>query len=347
MLEKSALPVSAMLNGLKAVGEATRIRIIALLAQGELTVKDLTAILGQSQPRISRHLKLLLEAGLIERLPEGAWAYFRLAEGGAETALLTSLIAHLDLSDPVLSGDRERFEGLKAAQRAEADRYFAASAAEWDRIRSLHVPETAVEEAMVAVVGAQHFQTMADLGTGTGRLLWLFRHHYDRAVGIDASHSMLAVARANMERAQRDNDPEAGEAQVRHGDLYALPLPSGAYDLVTIHQVLHFLADPARALREAARIVRPGGRLLVVDFAPHDLEFLRADHAHRRLGFSHAQVRQWADDAGLALEAVRDLAPAETEAGKLTVTLWLFKDPRIVMADAPEIGVSASMETLA
>ncbi len=345
----TALPVTVLLNSLKAVGETTRIRIIALLAQGELTVKDLTAILGQSQPRISRHLKLLAEAGLIERLPEGAWAYFRLVENGRATGLMTSLLDHLDLSDPALSGDRERFEGLKAAQRAEADRYFAANAEEWDRIRSLHVPETAVEEAMVSVVGDQPFQTMADLGTGTGRLLWLFRRHYNRAVGIDASHSMLAVARANLERAQREADPDAGEAQVRHGDLYALPLASGAFDLVAIHQVLHFLADPARALREAARIIRPGGRLLIVDFAPHDLEFLRTEQAHRRLGFSHQQVGQWAADAGLALEAVLDLAPDKTEAGKLTVTLWLFKDPRVLMADTPELDATqtASLETLA
>ncbi|PLX38336.1 MAG: ArsR family transcriptional regulator [Hyphomicrobiales bacterium] len=342
MLNKSALPVPVLINGLKAMGEVTRIRIVALLAQGELTVKDLTAILGQSQPRISRHLKLLLEAGLIERLPEGAWAYFRLAEGAGAVELLTSLIGHLDLGDPVLAGDRARFEGLKEAQRAEADRYFAASAAEWDRIRSLHAPETSVEAAMASVVGDRPFEMMADLGTGTGRLLELFRPLYGRAVGIDASHSMLAVARANLDRL----DPSAtgGEAQVRQGDLYALPLASGSYDLVTIHQVLHFLADPARALREAARIVRPGGRILVVDFAPHDLEFLRSEQAHRRLGFSHAQVEQWAADAGLVTEEIRDLAPEQSETGKLTVTLWLFKDPRILMADTPALS---SQETFA
>lgn len=318
--------LDALVSTLKAAGESTRLRILALLAEGDLTVKDLTTILGQSQPRISRHLKLLVEAGLVLRFPEGAWAYYRLAEPALHGGLASSLLAALDFSDSPLERDRARCEAVKRAHAEAAANYFAANAGSWDRLRSLHVSEAAVEAAMREAVGDRPFGSLLDIGTGTGRILELFQDLYGSAVGIDPSQPMLAVARANLERAG------IASAQVRQGDVYSLTMAADRFDLVTIHQVLHFLDDPGRAVGEAARMLRPGGRLLIVDFAPHDLEFLRAEHAHRRLGFAHDQVRGWFEDAGLETLRIVDLAAPDGAPQALTVTLWLAKDPRILVA---------------
>lgn len=325
------LRVDPMVASLKAAGEATRLRILALLGQAELSVKDLTAILGQSQPRISRHLKLLAEAGLIDRYPEGAWVFYRLAEDGAGARMIRDLLAVVDPGDAGLARDRERLAEVKRDHAEVAHRYFAANAGEWDTIRALHVAEDRVEAAILAALGERRFSSLLDLGTGTGRLLALLAPLYDRAVGIDASPSMLSVARANLDAAGIAN------AQVRLGDIYNLPLPRDGFDVVTIHQVLHYLDDPERALSEAARVLRPGGRMLIVDFAPHDLEFLRAEHAHRRLGFGEDQVRQWIEARGLALERVADLPGPRN---KLKVTMWLARDPRILLAGAPQREVA-------
>jgi ArsR family transcriptional regulator len=320
-----ALPFETVLATLKAAGEGTRLRILALLGQAELTVKDLTAILGQSQPRISRHLKLLVEAGLIDRHPEGAWVFYRLTDSAAARVLATDLLAHMEAEEGVPARDRERLDAVKREHAELARQYFADNAAEWDAIRALHVAETSVETAVVEAIGNRQFESLLDLGTGTGRLLELLAPLYNRAIGVDASPAMLAVARANLDRAGVTN------AQVRLGDINNLPFARNSFDVVTVHQVLHYLDDPERAIAEAARVLRPGGRLLVVDFAPHDLEFLRERHAHRRLGFAPGTMGQWIESAGLALDATRDLIAAG--AGKLTVTLWLARDRRIAIAD--------------
>jgi ArsR family transcriptional regulator len=193
------------------------------------------------------------------------------------------------------------------------------------------VAEDRVEAAILKALGGRHFASLLDLGTGTGRMLELLAPLYDRAVGIDASPDMLAVARANLDRAA------IASAQVRLGDIYNLPFPRDGFDVVTIHQVLHFLDDPERALSEAARVLRPGGRMLIVDFAPHDLEFLREQHAHRRLGFAADQVRQWIEARGLALDRVIDL-PGQRN--KLKVTMWLARDQRMLVAGVPEREVA-------
>lgn len=315
--------IEPMIASLKAVGESTRLRVLALLGQAELSVKDLTAILGQSQPRISRHLKLLADAGLIDRYPEGAWVFYRLTENGPGAKLSRDLLALAAPGDPVLARDRDRLAAIKQEHAETAHRYFAENAGEWDTIRALHVAEDRVEAEILKAIGDRHFGSLLDLGTGTGRMLELLAPLYDRAVGIDASPSMLAVARANLDRAG------VASAQVRLGDIYSLPLPRDAFDVVTIHQVLHYLDDPERALAEAARVLRPGGRMLIVDFAPHDLEFLREEHAHRRLGFAGEQVRQWIEARGLALDRVVDL-PGQRN--KLKVTMWLAQDRRLLVA---------------
>ncbi|MEO8668869.1 MAG: metalloregulator ArsR/SmtB family transcription factor [Bauldia sp.] len=321
------LPLDTLIGALKAAGERTRLRILALLDDAELTVKDLTAILGQSQPRISRHLKLLAEAGLVDRHPEGAWVFYRLSENPARS-IARDLTSFADAADPALTRDRERLAQVKREHADLARRYFAESAAAWDTIRALHVSEASVEAAILDALGGRRFDSLLDLGTGTGRVLELLAPLYNRAVGVDASTDMLSVARANLDRAGIAN------AQVRLGDIYNLPLPRDSFSLVTIHQVLHYLDDPERAIAEAARVLRPGGRLLVVDFAPHALEFLRERDAHRRLGFGHEPMRQWIEAPGLALDKAIDLS-AGRGPEKLTVTLWLAHDRRILMADKP------------
>jgi ubiquinone/menaquinone biosynthesis C-methylase UbiE len=309
---------------LKAAGEATRLRLLVLIAEAELTVSDLTAILRQSQPRLSRHLRLLVEAGLVQRHREGSWAFFRLGDTGTAADIARVVIDKLNPNDPVLARDRERLAAVRATRAAAAQNYFRRHAAEWDRIRKLHIADAAVEEAITAALGGKPIRSLLDLGTGTGRMLELFAKDLERGIGLDLSLEMLAVARAHLDRAGVKN------CSVRQGDVYDIPLPRDSFDVVIIHQVLHFLDDSARAIREAARVLRPGGRLLVVDFAPHDLEFLREEHEHRRLGFASETVRQWLEAAGLDVVRQQTLPPGPE--GKVAVSLWLARDPRILLA---------------
>ncbi len=322
----SPMALSALISGLRAAGEDTRLRILALLEEGELTVSDLTDILGQSQPRVSRHLKLMAEAGLIERSREGAWAFFRIAEGNSIGQLAHVLIGRIDPKDSIIAADRDRLRAVRLQRSEAAQAFFSRHADEWDRIRSLHAPEAVVEAAIRSIVGDRPIGSLLDLGTGTGRMISLFGGRCGRVVGIDASHAMLAVARANLER-----DGVKG-VELRQGDIYALPVERNAFELVIVHQVLHFLDDPARALREAAQVLAPGGRMIVVDFAPHDLEFLRETQAHRRLGFSAAQMTDWLTEAGLNVTGHQDIAPPDTGGGQLTVSVFTAHDPRVVLA---------------
>src|SRR5215510_3605669 len=312
---------------LKAAGEETRLRVLALLAEAELTVSELTDILRQSQPRISRHLKLLAEAGLVERFREGSWAFFRLGERGSAAELARALVARLDPLDTIIARDRERLASVRAARASAAQAYFRRHAAEWDRIRKLHVADEEVEQAIVAALAGQPFRSLLDLGTGTGRMLELFGPQIQRGLGLDLSLDMLALARSRLDRAGLRH------CSVRQGDIYDLALPKDSFDVVIIHQVLHFLDDGARALAEAARVLRPSGRLLVVDFAPHELEFLRDQHAHRRLGFASDTVAQWMSAAGLDLAGQTTLTPEPGRQGRIAVSLWLARDPRMLVAE--------------
>lgn len=311
-----------LLSKLKAAGESTRLRLLVLLAESELNVKDLTRILGQSQPRISRHLKLLTEAGLIERYQEGSWVFFRLARSGGSGELVRAIVKALNPEDSDLERDRARAQGVMRERSITAQAYFKDHAGEWDVIRSLHVAEDDVEQAIVEAMGPGPFDILVDLGTGTGRILEIFADRSRRAVGVDVNRDMLAYARARLEAAGLDN------CQVRQGDLFSLSFADGEVDAVVLHQVLHYLDDPAGALREAARILAPGGKLLVVDFAPHELEFLRETHAHRRLGIEPEQVADWIASSGLQLGLHRDLKPGSgARDEKLTVSLWLISKP--------------------
>lgn len=320
------LGLEQLVETLKAAGETTRLRLLVLLAAGDLTVSDLTDILGQSQPRISRHLKLLLEANLIDRYQEGAWAYFRLKREGAEADLATLLVKAASVTDAILSRDADRLLAVKQERAARASAYFSSNAAEWDELRRLHVSEEKVEAALLDLIGKKPIDSLLDLGTGTGRILQLLDGRYRKAIGIDASRDMLSVARSNLDKSG------LARASVRHGDIFNLPLDGQDFDLITIHQVLHFLDEPQSAVKEAASVLRPGGRLVIVDFAPHDLEYLRENHAHSRLGFSHEVMKSWLEKAGLTVENVVDLKTAAGAGGALTVTLWLARNPDLLMA---------------
>lgn len=303
-----------LLAGLRSAAEPTRLRLLALCAAGELTVSELTQILGQSQPRVSRHLKLLTDAGLLERFREGSWTFYRLASDGEGAELARHLISLLD-ADTEFRRDRERFAHVKQRRAKAAANYFRQNAAEWETLRSLHVAEAEVEEAMLALglkgLAKAHRRNLLDIGTGTGRILEVFAPHFEHALGIDLSREMLAIARARLEKAHLEH------CQVRQADMYQLPLADHAFDLVTIHQVLHYADRPADAIREAARVLRPEGRLVIVDFAPHDHEALRKAHAHRRLGFRNDEIQTWLKAAGLK-PGLQKTLPGKP----LTVALW-------------------------
>lgn len=306
---------------LRAAGEETRLRILALVRRIELTVSDLTAILGQSQPRVSRHLKILTDAGLLERFREGSWVFYRPLPKPTSPAAraVADMVDDLQrASDPDLARDLERLEHIRAERASEAADYFERNADDWDALRRMHLPEADIEAAMRAAVGAEPIDVFVDLGTGTGRVLELFADQYGEGVGYDLSRDMLRLARAKLEAAG------VGHAQVRQADILAAPRPSASADLVCLHQVLHYLDEPGAALAEAARLIAEDGRVLIVDFAPHDHEFLRLEHAHRRLGFTDAEARRLCARAGLKIMLTETLE-AEAKPDALTVKLWLAR----------------------
>ena len=321
------LALNEMVDVLKAVAETTRLRILFLLDKGDLTVSDITKILGQSQPRVSRHLRLLMEARLIERYQEGAWAYFSLSSCSLRREMLKIVLQHIDVEDNLINADLMRLGEVKKERSLAAAAYFSKNAHDWDKLRLLHVPDNTVEQTMVELVGTTPFQSMLDIGTGTGSLLKLFAPLYTRAIGIDNNRDMLAVARVNLDKAGVSN------AQVRLGDVANLPVEKETFNLVTIYQVLHFLSDPESAIFEAARVMRPGARLIIVDYAPHELEYLREKYAHVRMGFSDSQMEYWLDKAGLTLEKTLSFQPQQNGNTKgLTLKLWLARDPRLLIA---------------
>lgn len=313
-----ALTADQTIEALRAAGETTRLRVLSLLAAEELSVMELSRILDQSQPRVSRHLKLMAEAGLIERFPDGARVFYRLSSDAAARSLVDTVLDLLD--DTEGEADHRRLEDVRRERETAAAAYFERVAPQWDRMRSLYVSETAVEAAIERAAGSGPFERVVDLGTGSGRMLTLLGRRARMSLGLDLSHNMLNIARANVSRAGLEG------VELRHGDIFATRLPSESADLVLVHQVLHYLADPGAAVAEAARLVMPGGRLLIVDFAPHDLEQLRDEHQHRRLGFSDAEIGGWLAEAGLTPSAPIALPP---DRDGLTVIIWTGERPAV------------------
>ncbi len=316
--------MDVLVHALKAAGEPTRLRILVVLERNELTVGELCRVLGQSQPRVSRHLKLLVDAGLLERHAEGASAFFRPCLDGPARRLYETVLDLVEADELVLRTDRARLEAVRAERAEVAASYFESLAPDWDRIRAAHVADETVERALLDAVGPGPIDTLLDIGTGTGRILEILAPRCRRGLGIDRSREMLHLARTRLDSLGLEH------CAVRHGDIYQLDIPSGTMDVAVLHHVLHFLDRPGDAVREVARTLRPGGRLLVVDFARHEVERLRTEYAHHRLGFADGEVMAFCSDAGLELEPVAHFAPAPPEHARrdgeaverLTVTLW-------------------------
>jgi ubiquinone/menaquinone biosynthesis C-methylase UbiE len=303
-----ALPLA---DRIQALADPTRLRVLALLRIMELSVGELAQILGQSQPRVSRHLKILADAGVLERRKEGSWVFLTLSDRDRVAPMFALIDCWADpATERLFALDAARTEGIRVDRAEAANRYFAGHAQVWDQIRSLHVAESEVERAIDHALGHRPLGRLVDVGTGTGRMIELFGPRASQSIGIDRSSEMLRLARVKLVAA-------GIQPRLRQGDLYALPLADQTADTVVIHQVLHYAHSPAVAISEAARVLAPGGTLLVVDFAAHEREELRERDAHIRLGFEDEVMAGWFGSAGLEIDQVRHL-----EGGELTVSLW-------------------------
>lgn len=314
-------PLEDIVLRLRAAGEPTRLRILALLRRGDLAVGELVQILGLSQPRLSHQLKVLANAGLVIRLPEGAWVFYRAARTGPAGEIVDLALGQADLESGAFARDAAQLSAIQEARASAAAAYFDDVAETWDAIRALHYPEQAIEAALLETAGPGPFHQVVDIGTGTGRMLTLFAPLAQRAEGLDLSHQMLTVARDNLSRARVPN------AAVRQGDACAMPFEDASTDLVIVHQVLHYIDRPDRVLQEAGRILAPGGRLLIVDFAPHNLEFLRAEYGHRRLGIAEEALADWARGTGLSPLPVHRFDPPDETRDGLSVLIWSAEKP--------------------
>ena len=327
MTDPAHLSFDALNTALKAAGEDTRLRVLVLLAEAELTVSDLTQILRQSQPRISRHLRLLVEAGLIERFREGAWAFFRWPSGRRAPSSRRALVARLDPKDPIVARDRDRLAAVRRTRAAAAQDYFRAHAAQWDRIRKLHVADEAVEAAIRDAL-ADGRSARCSISAPAPAASWKCSGRTSSAGSASTCRSTCCCWRAPASSARA-----CAIAACARATSTISRCRRNSFDVVIIHQVLHFLDDGARAIREAARVLAPGGRLLVVDFAPHDLEFLREEHAHRRLGFAPETVAQWMSAAGPRRHAAQEpCRPSPAPTARSRCRSGSARDPRIQIA---------------
>lgn len=308
-----------LVGALRAVAEPTRLRLVALLGREELSVNEISRVIGQSQPRISRHLRLLVDAGVLERSPESTFVYYRLAEDRPEAALARRIATLARETDPTIAADLEGLSRVGQARIEAAAAYRNAHADQLEALRDLYVGADAVEHAVLDLLCSDGpIGRLLDIGTGTGRMLELLAPHSEQCVGLDFDHSMLQLARGAV------NEAQLSGTVVRHGDLHRLPFDDGSFDAAVMHLVLHMLDNPAAAIHEASRTLRPDGRLLIADFADHELERLRNVLGHRRLGITDKDMRFWAVQAGLDIESERSLPPANPDT-QLTVRLWLLR----------------------
>ncbi len=307
-----------LLTSLRAAAEPTRLRLLALAGRGAFCVSEFTEILGQSQPRLSRHLKLLCDCGLLDRVREGANVWFTLPHG--ETgALARDLVARLPDDDPMLEADRRQAGRVLAERARVASESFRRQGADWDEMRALDLPAAAVEAAVLSLVPERDAGRLLDIGTGTGRVLELLAPRISQGVGVDASKAMLALARSRLAR------PGLSHCSVRLADMYRLPFPDATFDLAVMQMVLHYAEDPPGVLAELGRVLRPDGRLILIDLAQHDRDDLLTKLAHRWPGFTDDVMRGLLADAGLLQGE-----PVAIE-GPLAIRLW----PATRVADAP------------
>ncbi len=295
----------------QALADPTRLRILALLRAMELSVGELAQLLGQSQPRVSRHVRILSDSGLVGRRKEGSWVYLQLADPGRTASLFATAHGLDPDAEQLFAADAARLDSVRADRAEAARRYFEAHAATWDSIRSLHIADAEIERAIASLLTDRPIGALLDIGTGTGRMLELFAPKAASAIGIDRSSEMLRLARVKLEEAGISG------ASLRQGDMYALPLGDRCADSIILHQVLHYAQQPGAAISEAARVLAPGGRLLVIDFAQHDRAELKEQDAHLRLGFADDAMRGWFGAAGLQLDRIERLG-----GGELSVILW-------------------------
>ena len=305
-----------LLTALRAAAEITRLRILSVLRNSELTVSELMEILEQSQPRVSRHLKLLCDAGLLERYQEGARVFHRLPDTGEMSELLSGILDLTDKQDEDIHKDQLKLKQIKARNADMAADYFRESAAEWDTIRKLAIPEAYVEKKLIDCLEIEQPDLFLDLGTGTGRVLEIFSPYIKKGIGIDMTREMLMLARSNLNLAGATN------CSVRQHDINNIAFENNSVDAITIHQVLHYLDEPEKAINEAARVLRNDGQLIIVDFLPHELEFLREKHAHRRLGISEQSIIQWTKNCNLRMISREHLSSQKPDQFNLSIGLW-------------------------
>jgi SAM-dependent methyltransferase len=310
--------MDALLTSLRAAAEPTRLRLLALAARGAYCVSEFTEILGQSQPRLSRHLKLLCDCGLLERVREGANVWFALPHGEAGS-LPRDLVARLPDGDPVLDADRRQAARVLAERARVASESFRRQGADWDEMRALDLPAAAVETALLGLVPQQGAGRLLDIGTGTGRVLELLAPRISQGIGVDASKAMLALARARLAR------PGLDHCSVRLADMYRLPFPDASFDLAVLQMVLHYAEDPPGVLAEVARVLQPGGQLIVIDLAQHERDELVTRLAHRWPGFSDEAMQGLLQGVGM-----KPAAPVTID-GPLGIQLW----PATTAAQAP------------
>ena len=304
--------LDTLLSGLRAAGEHTRLRILTLCSRGELSVSELVQILGQSQPRVSRHLKLMVEAGLLERLPEGAQVYFRISDQDSSSSLAHALITLIPETDTLLIRDMSRLNQVRDSRAKKAQDYFQQVAHSWNSIRALHVPEQQLDARLLDVIGDQSIGDLLDIGTGTGRVLEILSDRISHGIGVDLNSGMLAIARSNIEQAGLTH------IHVRKGDMYQLPMDDACTDLAILNLVLHYSDNPIDVILEASRVLRTHGRLIIVDFAAHTEEYLRNDYKHFRLGFSDDEILNCFEAAGLTAS----LDTQQLVGDPLTVKIW-------------------------
>jgi ubiquinone/menaquinone biosynthesis C-methylase UbiE len=314
-----------ILNIFRALADPTRLRIMLLLQKMELAVGELAQILNQSQPRISRHIRILDEAGLAERRKEGSWVFLKPGPA-VELEILRRVFRSTKVakSEQAMQ-DQAQLSLVRKARAVMAERYFAAHADQWDAIRSLHLPEAEVERAMLALLKDARLGKMLDIGTGTGRMVELFGAAAQSIIAIDNSPEMLRLARAKLLESESANGSNLiKKTELKQGDFNNLPLANGAVDSAILHQVLHYAQHPEAVLAEVSRVLKSNGIVLIADFAAHDRENLRTEHAHARLGFSDESIKHWLAASKLELVQTRTL-----DGGELTVKIWVARKPAI------------------